>query len=119
MTTDAERALWRLEHIQETTSRIRVVLYGRSLDDLRSDFVIRAAYERLIEIISEASRHIPAEWKAEHPDVPWHQIHGIGNILRHVYHTVEPAILWNIYADDLDALERAVAAMIATYGPIS
>jgi uncharacterized protein with HEPN domain len=118
LTTDVERALWRLEHIQETTSNVRRVLQGKTLDDLRSDILVRAAYERLIEIISEASRHIPAEWKAEHPDVPWQQVHGIGNILRHVYHSVEPAILWNIYENGLDALERAVNAMIETYGPI-
>lgn len=118
MSSDAERALWRLEHIQVAAQQIRTLLKDRVVADLGTDFVVRAAFERLIEIISEASRHIPAEWKAQHPDVPWQQVHGVGNILRHVYHSVQPDVLWNIYEDDLGPLERAVDAMIAAYGPI-
>ena len=41
--------------------------------------------ERAIEIISEASRHIPDDMKATAPEIPWRQIAGIGNVLRHDY----------------------------------
>jgi uncharacterized protein with HEPN domain len=40
------------------------------------------AAERCVEIISEASKRIPQEWKAEHPEVPWQDIAGIGSVLR-------------------------------------
>jgi len=47
------------------------------------------------------------------PDVPWPEIAGIGNILRHEYHRVEPAIVWNITQTHLPSLARAVREMLA------
>jgi len=66
-----------------------------------------------VEIISEASRGIPGDRKLRFPDVPWPEIAGIGNILRHEYHRVEPAIVWNITQTHLPSLARAVREMLA------
>jgi hypothetical protein len=35
--------------------------------------------ERGVEIVSEASRHLPPELKARHPEIPWQKVAGIGN----------------------------------------
>ena len=50
--------------------------------------LLRSAVERGIEIISEASRHLGRDLKAQHKDVRWKDIAGIGNILRHDYQRV-------------------------------
>ena len=55
----------------------------------------RYAAERCIEIVSEASRRIPADWKAEHPSIPWSDIAGIGSVLRHDYEDVNLDIIAN------------------------
>jgi len=39
--------------------------------------------ERCLEIISEASRHIPDDAKARHPEIPWRRVADIGNRIRH------------------------------------
>lgn len=75
---------------------------------------MQRAIERGLEIISEASRGIPDERKSEHPEVPWVEIAGIGNILRHEYHRVEPVIVGNITQTHLPALGRAVQQMLAS-----
>jgi uncharacterized protein with HEPN domain len=38
---------------------------------------------RCLEIISEASRRLPESLKARHPEIPWKQIAGAGNVYRH------------------------------------
>jgi uncharacterized protein with HEPN domain len=73
---------------------------------------MRRATERGIEIISEASRHIPEDLKALYPDVPWIDIATIGNILRHQCARVDDRIIWNIIDADLPALEDAVRGLI-------
>jgi uncharacterized protein with HEPN domain len=104
----------RLTHIKDAIENIRHLLANRTREDIESDVVTRAALERFVEIISEASRHIPTEWKEEHgPNVPWRDIANVGNVLRHVYQNVEVEILWSVYADDLDPLESAIDAMVA------
>jgi uncharacterized protein with HEPN domain len=43
------------------------------------------AVTRCLEVISEASRLLPAGLKARHPSIPWKNIAGAGNIYRHDY----------------------------------
>ncbi len=82
------------------------------------DVVVRAAFERFLEIISEASRHIPDEWKLQFgSQVPWRQIAGLGNILRHAYEQASFETLWLIYQNDLEPLSVAVDAMLAAHDP--
>jgi len=74
---------------------------------------LRRAVEREIEIISEASRRIPDELKMLEPGVPWREIAGIGNVLRHDYRVVADRIVWNVVEQHLDPLEAAVRRLIA------
>ncbi len=83
------------------------------IDDLTKDVIKQAAFERFLEIISEASRHIPDELKETEPTIPWNRVAGIGNHLRHAYHKVDAGILWQLWANhDLAELGQAVARMV-------
>jgi uncharacterized protein with HEPN domain len=79
-----------------------------------NETVASAALERFFEVISEASRHLPEEWRSRRPHVPWRQVADIGNRLRHGYDMIEPRRLWAIYRNDLDTLENAIDALIDT-----
>ena len=115
MTNTEERALWRLEHIVDAIDKIRQGMDGVTFERFSNDFIVKAAFERFIEIISESSRHVPDEWKDEYPDIPWRQVHDIGNILRHAYTTVQLEVLWAIYTEHLDQLELAVEDLLQRY----
>ncbi|RYE58446.1 MAG: DUF86 domain-containing protein, partial [Rhizobiaceae bacterium] len=109
-----ERGLFRVDHIKVAIGQIRGLLDGHSLADIQSDLIARLAFERLLQIISEASRGVPDEWKVSiAPAVNWRRLADLGNRLRHVYDAVDLGILWGIYTDDLDPLEAAIDAMIA------
>ena len=107
-------AVDRLTHLKQAIGNVRTLLAGKAVADIRSDDFVRAATERFLEVVSEASRHIPAEWKHEHgANVPWRDIANLGNLLRHAYQLVDVNVLWSIYEKDLDPLEHAIDAMIA------
>ena len=111
----SDRPLSRLEDIKNGIGQIRRLLAGKTVDEVRADSVAWAAFERFLEILSEASRHIPDGWKAEQPQIAWRQVADLGNRLRHVYRDVNPEALWNIYLNDLDPLEAAVDAMLTAH----
>jgi uncharacterized protein with HEPN domain len=69
---------------------------GMTYDTYRTVYHMPRTVERCIEIVSEASRHIPDEAKARYPDVPWRQIAGIGNVLRHDYDFIDERIIWEV-----------------------
>lgn len=102
----------RLVDILEAIDGINRAVGDASLLDYRQNRTLRRAVERELEIISEASRHLPAELKAEEPDVPWREIAGIGNVLRHDYQRVADAIVWNVVQIHLDPPRRAVVRLV-------
>jgi len=113
----SSRAYWRVTDMQSAISEIRKLLEGKSVNSLISDAATRAAFERFLEILSEASRHIPDELKEEFSEIPWRQVADLGNFIRHVYHKVDIEILWSIYENDLDPLENVVRKLIERLRP--
>ena len=77
------------------------------LDAFETDWQKRWLVERGVEIISEASRRLPDELKARHPEIPWPKVAGIGNVLRHNYANISAPIMWKLVKEDLSDLERA------------
>jgi uncharacterized protein with HEPN domain len=59
----------RLEHIATAISNIRKITKDQTSESFAADLVIRLAAERLLEVISEASRHIPTEAKSREPGI--------------------------------------------------
>jgi uncharacterized protein with HEPN domain len=110
-----DRAFWRLGDMKNAIPDIRNLLSGKSIESLSSDNVTRAAYERFLEVLSEASRHVPESSKAEFSQIEWRRIADLGNVIRHIYHRIDLGILWNIYEKDLDSLERVVDILIARF----
>jgi uncharacterized protein with HEPN domain len=102
----------RRKDIQDALEHVRQFLTGRSFEDYRTDTMLRFAVERCIEIVSEASRHIPAQMKAQHPSIPWQNVADIGNVLRHGYQSVDPHILWEVATNRLTELRAAVEQML-------
>jgi uncharacterized protein with HEPN domain len=70
--------------------------------------------QRAIEIISDASRRLPEELKATRPEIEWRSIAGIGNALRHDYHTISDKVIWDVVRLELPALKTAIESIAAT-----
>ena len=108
----------RLGHIRQAIVEIRGILDGRTIKDIETNRVLRLAFERLLEIISEASRYVPDDLREQYgQQIPWQQVADIGNLVRHVYHRTSTRALWDIYQNDLDPLEAAIDAMLAATPP--
>jgi uncharacterized protein with HEPN domain/predicted nucleotidyltransferase len=104
----------RLEDMRQAILTTQTYTTGRSLADYQADRLLQLAVERNIEILSEASRHLPDDLKARHPQIPWGKVRDIGNVLRHGYELVDHTVIWEIVVEHLPALKAAVTAMIAT-----
>jgi uncharacterized protein with HEPN domain len=106
-----------LEDILRCIEQVQHAAESRTVADLESEWMFRLAVERAIEIISEASRHIPENLKNLRPEIPWPEISSIGNILRHEYHTVATNIVWEVVQKDLPVLREAIVAMLRAADP--
>ena len=103
----------RLTDIIEAIEHIRSEMTAVSIDAFDADWRKRWLVERGVEIISEASRHLTAELKARHPEIPWSKVAGIGNVLRHDYESIAAPIMWKLAQDDLPLLDRVCREELA------
>lgn len=102
-----------IHDILETIGRVQSKLEGKSYAEFAADWELRFIIERAIEIISEATRRLPDEIKVMRPEIPWRSVAGIGNVLRHEYHSVSGPLIWAVANGDLPALKAAVEAIAA------
>lgn len=101
----------RLDDISVRIAHIESLLADRTIDDVRKDQFAVAALERFLEVISEASRHLPDDMKDTCPEIPWRRIADLGNLIRHAYQHIDIELLWAICTDDIGPLKDAVAAL--------
>jgi uncharacterized protein with HEPN domain len=78
-------------------------------DDFAADRKTVYAVVRALEIISEASRRLPAEFKDRHPEIDWVAVAAAGNVYRHEYEGVDTALLWHTVRRSLNELRVAAA----------
>ena len=102
-----------VEEMIDYIAQARTYAADLTFEQYFADRKTQRAVERCIEVISEASRHIPGELKAKHADIPWSDVAAIGNVFRHEYHNVAARIVWDTVRLHLPPLEAAVHAIAA------
>ena len=67
---------------------------------------------RRLEILGEASRRISAQFKSEHPHLPWHAMIGLRNRLIHEYDDIDLEIVRDVVITELPSLISQLEPLI-------
>ncbi len=103
----------RLRDIQEAITRImRYTNQGRQVFDQNE--LVQTWVIHHLEIIGEAARAIPQDFKNHHPEIPWGQISGMRNILVHIYFGIDQDIVWQVVERDLPILKTSIDTILNT-----
>ena len=82
--------LLRIEDILESIEDIENFISGMNFKEFEDDKKTYKAVIRSLEVIGEASHHLPDEIKSKHPEVPWRKMKDFRNVLIHEYFGVDP-----------------------------
>ena len=90
--------------ILESAEKIKEYTAKLSLDEFLDDSKTLDAVIRNFEIIGEAARRIPEDFKNKHSSINWLHIIGFRNRIIHDYMGIDYKIVWRIVQNDLNKL---------------
>lgn len=97
-----------LESINLIEKRIEKVSYERFIKDIDiQDMIIRR-----LEIIGEAIRKLPEDFRKKHSEINWQDPAGMRSALIHAYFDVDLDIVWGTIKNDLPPLKKQVLSLI-------
>jgi uncharacterized protein with HEPN domain len=79
----------RITDILQCIAKIRRYTKGYTFDAFQADEKTIDSVLRNLEIIGEAARHVPAEIRAQHPELPWAEMLIMRNIVIHEHHLAD------------------------------
>lgn len=95
-----------LDDIRESITKIEEYTCDISEDNFFESGQIQDSVVRRLEIIGEAVKNLPPEFKKKYPDIPWRDIADTRNILIHEYFGVNIERVWLVVKNDLPDLKK-------------
>ena len=73
-------------------------------DELQNDRRTFLAVIHSIEVIGEAARQTPKNFKEKHPEIPWRETIGLRNVIAHEYFGLDIEIIWDVIQTQIPVL---------------
>jgi uncharacterized protein with HEPN domain len=94
-----------LKHIRDESSYIlSVITPDKTKEDFLADETIKRAVVRSLEVIGEASKKVPADFKVKWSNVKWKNMAGMRDRLIHDYMGVNYSIVWDVVKNKIPEL---------------
>lgn len=101
-----------VQQMRDNAQRVLSATKERPRSDLDDEEFLEAALIRWMEVLGEAARRVPDDFRARYPLVPWRQTTDLRNVLIHEYDTVDFNALWRIIQEHLPPLVPQLQAII-------
>lgn len=97
-----------IEDILKSIENIENFSKGISEKEFMTDELKQSAIVRQIEIIGEAVKNIPQNFRNKYPKIEWKKIAGARDIIIHAYFEVDLNRVWKVIKDDLPELKKNI-----------
>ena len=101
-----------LRHILDEIIFINNKVKGVEKDRFFNDEVLKRAFVRSLEIIGEAVKRLPEDFRAKYKDTDWRAIAGTRDKLIHDYFGIDYDIVWDIVTNEIPELKTQIEKIL-------
>jgi uncharacterized protein with HEPN domain len=103
-----------IRHILDETVFLVAEASSMSEEQFMVDEKTQRAFARSFEIIGEASKKVPDDFKSAHTEINWTAMARMRDKLIHHYFGVDYSLVWNTVQENIPELERQLKRLIET-----
>lgn len=100
-----------INDIHSSCNKILAYTKGYDFPKFKKDLKTIDAVIRNLEIIGEAVKALPAEFRKTHKNTPWKEITGMRDKVTHEYFGIDEGILWATVRDDIPTLLKEISTI--------
>lgn len=99
-------------HILAETRYLTTSAAGLTRERFLTDETLRRAFVRSLEIIGEAVKQIPDDFRQHHTQIEWRKMAGMRDRLIHDYLGVDYELVWDVVINKIPALHKAMNEIV-------
>jgi len=101
-----------LRHILVESDYLSGQCSGLKLEEFKKNETLRRAFVRSLEIIGEAAKKVPDDFRVRYPSVEWKAMTGMRDRLIHGYFGVDYDLVWDVVQNRIPVLRDQISSIL-------
>ncbi len=101
-----------LRHIRVEVEYLQGSCADLSLEEFLANETLRRAVVRSLEIIGEAAKKVPEDFRTSYPSIEWRAMSGMRDRLIHDYFGVDYELVWDVVQNRIPTLRHQISSIL-------
>ena len=95
-------------HIKDEINYLSQNSVNLQYEKFINDETLKRSFVRALEVIGEATKNLPDDFRQKYPQVQWKEIAGLRDILIHHYFGVDYKAIWDIVKNKIPKIKEQI-----------